>query len=806
MSKNSGKDRVGSIQKHKDSFRQIFEDSIRFRWYLLFLITAVFIFILFQSQGTTRPSYQLGDVAERNFKAPRDFFIEDPEATDASRQRAVEAVLTVYDHDAALLPTLVERVEKVFAEFSRRSVPQIEAGSAQDPAAAERVLKTADSAVLPPREIFAQKLGIEISPGAYRMLIEKRFSPKIADAIGRILTEILSRGVVTNKPILLRDADKGIVLRNVRSKVEKTVSDLNRFYDLDQARAAVRTVGERQLQQESYPLKNLVFDFSQRLIQPNITLNRAETAERKTLAAEEIKPTLYKIKSGEMLLREGDRVNDMQLLKLKALQSQSRGDKALAETAGTGLLILVLLATGSRVYMPRIGSSTSEQNRNLLFLSTVLLAAFLLAHLAIHLAEALASKAPDDLAAASLIYGTPLASGSMIIALFLGFELAIPFAAVLALCVALVFQVHYTLMLYFLISGVMAAYWIRDCRQRKVFIKAGSKLGLLNAALAGAIAIYFAPVPGTEIFWNCAFAFLGGLGAGVITAGVVPLVELAFDYTTDIKLMELANLDQPILKRLLMEAPGTYHHSVLVGSMVEAAASEIGANPLLAKVCGYYHDIGKMVKPMYFIENQRDGRNKHDKLAPSMSALILVAHVKNGTEIARRNKLGRPIVDAIQQHHGTSLITYFYDKAKQKRGENAVKIDDFRYPGPKPQTREFGLVMLADVAEAASRTLANPTPSRIQGMVQNLINKIFSDGQLDHCELTLKDLHKIANSFNKFLNAIHHHRVDYPEKRASNPEKARNGGIDRQPAKQPIDTDKENPPKSPSRLRRLGQS
>jgi cyclic-di-AMP phosphodiesterase PgpH len=258
---------------------------------------------------------------------------------------------------------------------------------------------------------------------------------------------------------------------------------------------------------------------------------------------------------------------------------------------------------------------------------------------------------------------------------------------------------------------------------------------------------------------------------------------MVFHYTTDITLLELSNLDRPILRRLMLEAPGTYHHSVVVGSLVEAAAAEIGANPILSKVCGYYHDIGKLKQPLYFIENQSDGRNRHDKLAPSMSALILIAHVKNGVEIAREHKLGQSIIDTIQQHHGSSLISFFYEKAKAVKGEDAVNIDDFRYPGPRPQTREAGLVMLADVVEAASRTLENPTPSRIQGLVQNLISKIFSDGQLDHCELTLKDLHLIAKSFNKILNGIHHHRIEYQESAAMTSGKPKNGNLDRRSAK-----------------------
>ena len=299
---------------------------------------------------------------------------------------------------------------------------------------------------------------------------------------------------------------------------------------------------------------------------------------------------------------------------------------------------------------------------------------------------------------------------------------------------------------------------------------------------------------------------MGGIGAGVVTAGIAPLVEIAFDYTTDIKLLELANLDHPILRKLMIEAPGTYHHSVIVGSMVEAAASEIGANPLLAKVCGYYHDIGKIKKPMYFIENQTNGKNRHDKLAPSMSSLILIAHIKNGVEIARENKLGQDIIDSIRQHHGTSFISFFYEKAKKQKGKDAVNIDDFRYPGPKPMTKEAALVMLADVVEAASRTLDNPTTSRIQGLVQNLINKIFSDGQLENCELTLKDLHNIAKSFNNILSGIYHHRIEYPEKLVLHNGKGANGSSDRQQAKQAQDISEKDKANGTGHIKRLGLS
>jgi putative nucleotidyltransferase with HDIG domain len=283
-----------------------------------------------------------------------------------------------------------------------------------------------------------------------------------------------------------------------------------------------------------------------------------------------------------------------------------------------------------------------------------------------------------------------------------------------------------------------------------------------------------------EVVVALAVGFIGGFFVGVIATGIIPLIEMSFGFTTDIKLLELANLDQPLLRELMVQAPGTYHHSVIVSNMVEATAKSIQANPLLAKVSAYYHDIGKMKKPLYFIENQMGGENKHEKLAPSMSSLVLISHVKDGVELARDFKLGREIIDIIQQHHGKSLIHYFYQKAKEQaftKGSKSVQIkeEDFRYPGPKPQTKEAGLVMLADMIEAASRSLADPTPARIQGMVQKMINQTFSDGQLDECELTLKDLHEIAKSFNKTLSGIFHQRIEYPETNVKSARKVSNG-------------------------------
>ncbi|HEY0094357.1 MAG TPA: HDIG domain-containing protein, partial [Archangium sp.] len=242
-------------------------------------------------------------------------------------------------------------------------------------------------------------------------------------------------------------------------------------------------------------------------------------------------------------------------------------------------------------------------------------------------------------------------------------------------------------------------------------------------------------------------------------------IESVFGYASDLKLLELANLNHPALKELIVQAPGTYHHSIIIGTLVENAAEAIGANPLLARSCAYYHDIGKGRNPLYFGENQK-GENKHDSLAPAMSAVIIKRHVTEGLEMARQYRLPKLVADAIPQHHGTRLVGYFFHKAvKEQEGkEGAPPIDEsiYRYPGPKPQFREAALVMIADAVEASTRALPEPTTSRLQAQVQKMINLIFSEGQLDECDLTLRDLNLIAQSFLHTLEGIYHARPEYP--------------------------------------------
>jgi hypothetical protein len=357
----------------------------------------------------------------------------------------------------------------------------------------------------------------------------------------------------------------------------------------------------------------------------------------------------------------------------------------------------------------------------------------------------------------------------MLVTVLINERLAIIFSVFVSLMIGFLFDTRVIMPLFSLVGSFFAIYQLSNARQRSAFFMTGLLLGLVNGLIIFSLSLFTENNLDWTFLLNLLMGFLGGIASGIIVAGILPLFESMFKYTTDIKLLELGNLNQQIFQRMIIETPGTYHHSIIVASLVESAAEAIGANALLAKVSAYYHDIGKMAKPQYFIENQQTGENKHDKLSPKMSSLVIISHVKDGCEFAQQLKLGNPITNIIRQHHGTSLVTFFYDKAKKDPASsfNTLSDSDFRYPGPKPQTKEAALVLLGDVIEASSRTLADPTPSRINNLVHERIEKIFLDGQLDECELTLRDLNKIADSFNRILTGIFHHRITYPEQIAT---------------------------------------
>jgi len=376
-----------------------------------------------------------------------------------------------------------------------------------------------------------------------------------------------------------------------------------------------------------------------------------------------------------------------------------------------------------------------------------------------------------------LHYAIPFASGALLLQSILGLHYGLVFSLSLSLVIGVYFPNQPLLVLFVLATSLMACLSLSRFRSRSAYLKAGFNIAIIGFPFALAAVI----LGGSYDVGDVAFPLLGALAGGIlcsfVASGVNPVVEALGGYVTDMRLLEMATLDHPLLKELSIQAPGTWNHSMVMGMMVETAASAIGANSVLARVGAYFHDIGKMKKPLYFAENQGGGENRHDKLSTSMSALIIRSHVKDGIELGKKHKLPPPILDMIPQHHGTSVIEYFYDKAKKdakEAGEDAPPVDRslYSYPGPRPQTREAGILMLADGVEAAARTLGDPSPDRIQGMVQKMINKVFASGELNECELTLQDLHLIAKSFTRVLTSIYHQRVAYAEPAEKGVEKA----------------------------------
>ena len=578
-----------------------------------------------------------------------------------------------------------------------------------------------------------------------------------------MIQSVLTLGIVENKMTLMTEQRKGIMLRKIPSNQEFQIREIERFPDLDEARDHLEKRSAYFLTGQKRALRPTAVSLAQKIIVPNLSFNKTETENRINKAVQEVRPFFFQIKKGEVIVRDGERITEASLNKIQMGTQSKKGEEVLWNSLGLafiwGLFVYMVYLTARRG-----GAFLTGNLRDLIFLSSLLALSLLTIRSADYLAQILATNL-SRIHPHTILLALPIAAAPMMISLVLGPLPALLFGLVQAFLVVTFWEGNPELALYFAISGLWSSMARGACHNRWDLFRMGFFLGLINMASILAFQI----MHGRLIYWespfNFFFSFLGGIFAGIIVTGFSPLIEKIFGYTTDMKLLERANMDQPLLRELMVQAPGTYHHSIIVGNMVEAAAEAIGANALLARVSAYYHDIGKIQKPLYFIENQMGYENKHEKLAPSMSSLILIAHIKDGVEMALQQKLEAPIVEIISQHHGTGLISFFYQKALDLKGGDVsqVSMEDFRYPGPKPQTGEAGLVLLADSIEAASRTLVDPTPARIQGLVQRIIQNAFTDGQLDECDLTLKDLSLISTSFTKILTGIFHHRIEYPE-------------------------------------------
>jgi putative nucleotidyltransferase with HDIG domain len=735
------------------------------RWYILVGVSLIISILLFPKVLAPPKDYKLGDVADRDIKASHDFLLENEDLTEQRRQEAVKGVPSVYDFDPTSTD-LAGRLREAFG-LGRAALAEVhDPGGEQAEMPTDRSPSASRGGLEALKEQFFDILDIPPVVGLFPALVEEGFPIVVEETVAGLLIRTLERGVVGEGMMLKKQGGKGILLHDINTGKEMEVLDLDRFLILSGAQRFIRKQGEALNKALGSRRADLSVKLATELIKPNITFNKRATEVRKDLVMQSVRPFYFKVKQGEMLVREGERITREHLVKLSEQNKTVKRKEMLGRVPAMAVLIGFLISSLYLVGLMR-GRSAGTAVKDLLFNAVTLLVVFLMVMAFNFVSEEIA-RGFSYFTPRALLFAMPVASGAMLISVFQGIGVAASFSLIASVLSALVVGGQVEFFIYFFISSVVAAHGVRNCRERGIFIKSGLKLGVVNIIMALSVEALYGSFYTAEVLMSMSSAFAGGILVGIIGTGTLPLIEMSFGYTSDIKLLELANMDHPLLQELMMQAPGTHQHSVIVSNMVEATAKGINANPLLARVAAYYHDIGKMRKPLYFVENQMDGVNRHEKLAPSMSGLILTSHVKDGVELAKEHKLGPEIIDIIRQHHGTSLITYFYEKAKdqaEKKAGKSVKVkgEDFRYPGPKPQTKEAGLVMLADVVQAASKTLVEPTAARIQGMVQKMINKVFSDGQLDECELTLKDLHEIAKSFNKTLSAMFHHRIDYPE-------------------------------------------
>ncbi len=454
-----------------------------------------------------------------------------------------------------------------------------------------------------------------------------------------------------------------------------------------------------------------------------------------------------RLKKGEIILQEGVAVTGEDIRILNALHASSPLRRKLAYLGGISLLTLIFFFIVG-IYLCKYQSIVLTNLRILLLLGLIVIGVIFIARVII--GYGLSG------------YLIPVAIAPMLIAILVEPRLAVVVAVVLSIFIGVLTGYRLDYMVVALVGGMVGLFSVAQARRRSDLIKAGLLVSLVNVAAIIGFRL-LEPLAREQIAGVLASGAGNGLISAVVALGMLPIFEPLFKITTDIKLLELLDVNQPILERVKNEAPGTYQSSLVVANLAESAAQAIGANALLAKVGSYYHDIGKINKASYFIENQRLAKDKHEKLNPTMSSLILISHVKEGAELARKNGLPEVITDIVRQHHGTTLASFFYQQAVEESERQTVSKDTFRYPGPKPQTREAAIVMLADSVEAASRTLSDPTPGRIKNLVKKVVNNKFTDYQLDESNLTLRDLHEISEAFTRMLISMFHTRVEYPE-------------------------------------------
>lgn len=507
--------------------------------------------------------------------------------------------------------------------------------------------------------------------------------------------------------------------------------------------AAVRSLRAELEKTYGATLAEALSGLVRRCIQPTMLIDETITEENRNKAREAVEPEMCV--KGEVIVREGDIVTPAQYTMISSLGLLSENSFDVQLFAGVAMLVLLAMATmGFYLWRFHRRLLTSPKQMLLLCVIVVLTAAICTGLREIH------------------VYLTPVTLGLLLVALLVDVRLALFVNTVLALLAGALISAgstSYAVMLMTVACGPMIAVLFSRSMLRTTTLLAGLCIAVSNFFVTLAVGL-FSSAEMQGVLVNALWAAGGGALSAVLCIGIQPLLEWLFNLATAAKLIELSNPNQPLLRRLLLEASGTYHHSIIVANLAEAGCTAIGANGLLARVGAYYHDIGKLKRPMYFKENQM-GDNPHDRTDPRVSAAILTAHTRDGAQMAQKARIPQPVIDIIRQHHGDTPTIYFYDKAKKLYGDS-IDISAFRYEGPCPQTREAAVVMLADGIEAATRAMSNPDPEKIDALIRNFVRARLNDGQLDSSDLTFSDLDKICGAFSTVLTGAFHERIEYP--------------------------------------------
>ncbi|NLW60071.1 MAG: HDIG domain-containing protein [Firmicutes bacterium] len=483
---------------------------------------------------------------------------------------------------------------------------------------------------------------------------------------------------------------------------------------------------------------------------PNLTRDEAKIRQLQEEARSKVTPV--RIEKDSLILKEGDIVTSEHIQILRELNLiDNRGNRVFMFFS-LAIFSLLLMAI-CLFYIDFFKKEISKEESHLYLLALVAVVVLAVA------------KAVSLLNLELMEYLVPLSFAGIVLVFLSDAQLAWVVTTLLSLMVGVIFGYNLALTVFYFINGTAAIYLMLNLNQRKEMIRRGLYLAGINLFTVLTLSFLFGIKPFSRVFVFALAAGFNGILATALANGFLPFLEQLFGLTSPLSLLELANPNMPLLKRLLIEAPGTYHHSILVGNLAEAAADAIGADTLLVRVGAYYHDVGKLRRPYFFVENQITNDNPHDNLEPSLSTLIITSHVRDGVELAKSYGVPKVVTDIIEQHHGTDLIRYFYQQASEKVQEEkeSVEATDFSYSGPKPQSKEAALVMLADAVEAAARAIRQPSAARLETLVNQILKERLEAGQLDETNLTLRDLDKIKAAFLKVLGGIFHHRIKYPE-------------------------------------------